>query len=68
MMKKDKYTRQSINADLIETKTDAIALNFFVAWSSSMLHKSNVLIEINKIIQMLWLHLEKFAFQKIERK
>ena len=31
MMKlKEKYTNESINADFIETKPDAIALNFFV--------------------------------------
>ena len=30
MKLKEKYTKESINADFIETKPDAIALNFFV--------------------------------------
>ena len=33
---KEKYTKESINADFIETKPDAIALNFFVGCSLSL--------------------------------
>ena len=74
MMKlKENKTKESINADFIETKPDAIALNFFVGCSLSLSLSMESFIkyideEIKQNAINALIEVSKFAFQKKKRK